>query len=169
MRGWAATSSPAILTNLTDRQDALSRARKLLTELRAPCRVEQYELFVTGSMGISFFPQDAGDASTLLKNADSAMYTAKSRGKNDVYCFDAGMIATARERLSLETQLRRALERTEFEMLFQPQVEMDGRLCSVEVLLSWEHPELGRIPPGAVHSDRRRDRNDFEHRLVGAA
>ena len=137
----------AIFTGFRSKEQAVERARSLLNAMRTPCRVEHYELFVTGSIGISFYPQDGRDAATLLRNADSAMYRAKALGKNEVHSFEAESTATALERLQLETSLRRALERREFDLMFQPQVEQDGRLAATEVLLVWNHPEQGRIPP----------------------
>jgi EAL domain-containing protein (putative c-di-GMP-specific phosphodiesterase class I) len=83
----------------------------------------------------------------LLRNADAAMYAAKYRGKNEVHCYRAEVTATARQRLDLQTHLRRALERREFRLLYQPQVTRDRKLAALEVLLVWEHPELGHIAP----------------------
>jgi EAL domain-containing protein (putative c-di-GMP-specific phosphodiesterase class I) len=109
--------------------------------------VLQYDLVVTASIGVSFFPLDGGDAATLLRNADSAMYSAKYHGKNDIHCFSAEATASALQRLELETYLRCALERNELRMYYQPQVDLQGRLAGLEVLLMWEHPQLGRISP----------------------
>ena len=132
----------------TDPNQPLKTIRKLLAAVRAPCRVGDHELFVTVSIGVSFHPRHGDDAVTLLRNADSAMYSAKYRGKNDVHCYDVEAKPTAMRRLSLENDLRRALERDELKVLYQPQVELTGKIAGLEVLLVWDHHELGRITPG---------------------
>jgi EAL domain-containing protein (putative c-di-GMP-specific phosphodiesterase class I) len=104
-------------------------------------------LFVTASIGVSFHPRHGEDADTLLRNADSAMYTAKYRGKNDVHCYDAEPRPPTRHRLGLESDLRRAVEREELKVLYQPQVQLNGNLAGLEVLLVWDHHEHGRIGP----------------------
>ncbi|HZO86479.1 MAG TPA: EAL domain-containing protein [Verrucomicrobiae bacterium] len=136
----------AILTS-NDPNQALKTVRKLLAAVRAPCRVGEHELFVTASIGLSFYPRHGDNSAALLRNADSAMYTAKHRGKNDVHCYDAEEMPSAMRRLSLENDLRRALERNELKVLYQPQVELSGKLAGLEVLLVWDHHELGRISP----------------------
>jgi diguanylate cyclase (GGDEF)-like protein/PAS domain S-box-containing protein len=138
----------AILTDAGTVEDAVEVARKMLTAVQIPCRVDGYELFVTASMGLSFYPKDGRDAATLLRNSDSAMYVAKNRGKNDVHCFSAEGSAMALERLELENYLRRALDNAELQIYYQPQVKLDGSLAGLEVLLVWEHPKLGRVSPG---------------------
>jgi diguanylate cyclase (GGDEF)-like protein/PAS domain S-box-containing protein len=137
----------AILTGCDTEEAAAGYARELMTALRAPCRVNGRELFVTGSLGISLFPRDGLDAVTLLRNADSAMYTAKNRSRNELHFFTPDASAGAGKRLELETRLRRALERHEFHMFYQPQVDLNGRLASLEALLVWDTPELGRVSP----------------------
>lgn len=130
-------------------QDDLARlAEDVLTVLIQPLRLENHEVFVTGSIGISLYPNDGVDARTLLKHADVAMYRAKEAGKNTYQFFDAEMNTQTFERLLLENGLRLALERQEFELHYQPQVDAVSRsLQGVEVLLRWRHPELGLIPP----------------------
>lgn len=137
----------ALLPDIHDRNEVVAIARGLLTALHEPCRVQGYELFVTASIGISMYPRDGSDAGTLLRNADAAMYAAKRRGSDDVQLYAAEDTTVAFERLSIETSLRRALDRHEFRLVFQPQVHLDGRLNGAEVLLGWHHPELGRVPP----------------------
>jgi diguanylate cyclase (GGDEF)-like protein len=131
-----------------DASQPFKTIRKLLAAVRAPCRVGEHELFVTASIGVSFYPQHGDDATTLLRNADSAMYTAKYRGKNDIHCYDAQPRPRMLHRLGLENDLRRALERDELKLLYQPQVELTGNLAGLEVLLMWDHREHGRVTPG---------------------
>ncbi len=137
----------AILTNINEQECAVQKVRNLLAAVRKPFRVDAYELFITASMGVSFYPADGPDAATLLRNADNAMYVAKNNGKNDLRCFSAEGSATALEKLELENYLRRALEKQELKVYHQPQVELCGKLAGVEVLLVWDHPKLGRISP----------------------
>jgi diguanylate cyclase (GGDEF)-like protein len=128
-----------------DPSQPIQTIRKLLGTVRAPCRIGERELFVTASIGVSFYPRDGEDADTLLRNADSAMYTAKYRGKNDVHCYDAEPGPATMHRLALENDLRRALERDELKVLYQPQVRLNGELAGLEVLLVWDHREHGRL------------------------
>jgi EAL domain-containing protein (putative c-di-GMP-specific phosphodiesterase class I) len=103
---------------------------------------------VTPSIGVAFFPGDASSPDELIKNADSAMYLAKSRGRANHQCFDRGMADSAYAALVLEGQLAHALERGEFELYFQPQVRLrDDRLVACEALLRWNHPERGLLLP----------------------
>jgi diguanylate cyclase (GGDEF)-like protein/PAS domain S-box-containing protein len=132
-----------------DSHEALGRmAEEVLAALARPMRVEQHEVFVSGSIGISVYPNDGIDASTLLKNADAAMYRAKEAGKNTYQFFDADMNTQTFERLLMESGLRQALERGEFELHYQPQLSCDGMtLEGVEALIRWRHPQLGLVPP----------------------
>ncbi|WP_231895204.1 EAL domain-containing protein [Vogesella sp. LIG4] len=133
-----------------DSHESLGRmAEEVLAALARPIRIEGHEVFVSGSIGISVFPNDGVDAVALLKNADAAMYRAKESGKNTYQFFDAQMNAQTFERLLMESGLRQGLERREFELHFQPQLSCDGqRLEGVEALLRWRHPQLGLVPPG---------------------
>jgi EAL domain-containing protein (putative c-di-GMP-specific phosphodiesterase class I) len=131
----------------TDPRQHIKTIRKLLSSVRAPCRVGEHELFVTASVGVSLYPTHGEDAPTLLRNADSAMYTAKYHGKNEVHFFDAELKTGAPDRLELENDLRRALERNELQLQYQPQVKLTGEIAGLEVLLVWDHRERGRIPP----------------------
>ncbi len=135
-------------TGLKDPQNASRVAETVLKALRDPFQADNQELYVTASVGISIYPQDAIDAETLQRNADSAMYRAKNRGKNRFEYFMAEMSASRRQRLELETCLRRALERREFCVHYQPQFDLQtGRMVGQEALLRWTHPKLGSIPP----------------------
>ena len=133
---------------LKNAQDAGVVAEAILKALRNPFQAENQELYVTASVGISVYPRDAIDAETLQRNADSAMYRAKSRGKNRFEYFLAAMSASRRQQLELETCLRRALEHGEFSLHYQPQFDLQtGKLVGQEALLRWTHPKLGSIAP----------------------
>jgi diguanylate cyclase (GGDEF)-like protein/PAS domain S-box-containing protein len=123
--------------------------RKMRESLAHPFEVEGTEVFVTGSIGVSTFPADGDDLATLLRNADVAMYKVKEGGRNNSQYFTAelGMRTTAR--VELEAGLRRALEREEFEIHFQPQVDLyTRRIVSAEGLIRWRAPQRGLVPPG---------------------
>ncbi|WP_283778738.1 sensor domain-containing protein [Pseudomonas viridiflava] len=134
------------------RESALNRAihvaEKILTSLVTPFVLEGREFFVTASIGIALSPQDGDELSQLMKNADTAMYHAKERGKNNFQFYQADMNASALERLELESDLRHALEQQEFTLYYQPQFSGDGkRLTGAEALLRWRHPRRGLVPP----------------------
>ncbi len=129
-------------------QEVASCAQKLINALAAPFNVDGHELFVTCSIGVSMFPDDARDAATLLKNADIAMYRAKEQGRNTYQLFSTEATAATFEHLMLETSLRRALEREEFVLHFQPIVDLrTQRVASMETLVRWQHPEFGMVSP----------------------
>ncbi|WP_107504091.1 sensor domain-containing protein [Metapseudomonas resinovorans] len=135
------------------REGALNRAvhvaEQILDSLARPFVLEGREFFVTASIGIALSPQDGRELSQLMKNADTAMYHAKERGKNNFQFYQADMNARALERLELESDLRHALEQGEFLLYYQPQFSGDGkRLTGVEALLRWRHPKRGLVPPG---------------------
>ncbi len=136
-----------------DRDEALNRAihvgERILASLTEPFVLSGREFFVTASIGIALSPQDGDDLSQLMKNADTAMYHAKERGKNNFQFYQAEMNASALERLELESDLRHALEQQQFVLHYQPQFLADGRtLTGVEALLRWQHPARGLVPPG---------------------
>jgi diguanylate cyclase (GGDEF)-like protein/PAS domain S-box-containing protein len=123
-------------------------AEKLVTMFEQPFLVADYELFVTGSVGISLFPADASDLNILIRNADVAMYQAKARGRNGYQFYAPSMTGEGLERLRLEAMLRRSIDRNEIFLNYQPQVDMEsGELTGVEALVRWQSPELGLVPP----------------------
>ncbi|WP_210641068.1 MULTISPECIES: bifunctional diguanylate cyclase/phosphodiesterase [unclassified Pseudomonas] len=128
---------------------AITVAEQILASLVRPFVLEGREFFVTASIGIALSPQDGNELSQLMKNADTAMYHAKERGKNNFQFYQADMNASALERLELESDLRHALEQNEFVLYYQPQFSGDGkRLTGTEALLRWRHPRRGLVPPG---------------------
>ena len=123
-------------------------AKKIITELSMPFTINEREVYSTASVGIACYPDDGQTANELLKNADSAMYHAKSAGKNTYQFYSRLLNAAALERLDMENNLRHALNRAEFELYYQPKVETHSqKICGAEVLLRWNHPQLGRVSP----------------------
>lgn len=127
---------------------AAALAERILDLLSQPFRVEATELFITASIGISLYPDDGMELDTLVKNADTAMYRAKSGGRNRYQFYHPRMSERAREQMELETSLHSALERREFLLHYQPQIEVSsGRVIGFEALLRWNHPRLGLLRP----------------------
>ena len=131
-----------LLPELKNPEDAASVAQKLLEAVAQPMRIEETELFITTSIGIALFPNDGDTAELLLKNADHAMYRAKDAGRNSVQLFTETMNSRALERLSMENNLRHALDRGELVLHYQPQFNLTtNRITGVEALLRWK--EIG--------------------------
>ena len=125
-------------------------AERIGARLREPIDVDGHELFISSSIGIAFATAGHDAADDLLRDADLAMYWAKANGKGRYELFDAGMGVRAAERLSIETDLRRGIERGEFEVHYQPIVDLPtGDIVEVEALCRWRHPERGTFPPAA--------------------
>ncbi|MDO8934040.1 MAG: EAL domain-containing protein [Rhodocyclaceae bacterium] len=137
-----------ILAAIGDITDVVLIAEKITASIGAPFDIEGQILHVGASIGISVYPQDGADASTLLRNADVAMYAAKEAGRRTFRFFDNAMNARARHRLHLEAALRRAVANDEFELFYQPKVCLsDSCYCGMEALIRWRDPELGLISP----------------------
>ena len=123
-------------------------AQRILDAIARPFHIGDHELSVTASIGICLYPDDGADIDSLLKNADTAMYSAKSGGGNSYRYFKPEMNARIRERMHLEHQLRRALERQQLALHYQPQFDLaNGKLVGVEALLRWQQPESGFVSP----------------------
>ncbi|HKK00545.1 MAG TPA: EAL domain-containing protein, partial [Desulfuromonadales bacterium] len=137
-----------LLTNVANEEAVTRIAQEALDALARPVRLDDQEIFATGSIGISLYPLDGDDVDTLLKNADIAMYQAKELGRNTYQFYNADADSHTLERLFLGNDLRRALEREEFALVYQPQVNVTtGRLIGLEALVRWQHPDLGLISP----------------------
>ncbi|MFN7994817.1 MAG: PAS domain S-box protein [Bryobacteraceae bacterium] len=136
----------AVLFGIETTRDAELACDRIIHAIRQPFQVMGHELFITASVGVSMFPRDGEDATTLQKHADVAMYEAKKRGSNRYQSFTRAMNAASLERLQIENQLHRAVERGELMLHYQPQFR-GGRLAGVEALVRWNHPKLGLIAP----------------------
>jgi diguanylate cyclase (GGDEF)-like protein len=136
-----------LLTNLTGRMHAIETAGRILRAFNTPFTVGPHEVFTTVSIGIAFNEKDDSPVN-LIRHADIAMYQAKARGKARYEIFDPRMDVAAIRRLELETELRRAIDKKELRVYYQPEVEIEsGRLVGMEALVRWEHPERGLISP----------------------
>jgi diguanylate cyclase (GGDEF)-like protein/PAS domain S-box-containing protein len=139
-----------LLPNTLQRMDVDEVAQKLLAAIEVPVTADGRLISVTPSVGISMFPYDGDTADELIKNADTAMYLAKSRGRANHQFFTSEMASSAYHALVMESQLLQALERGEFVLYFQPQLRAsDGVLVGVEALIRWRHPERGFLQPDA--------------------
>jgi len=139
-----------VLLDDAGRDDVAQVAHKLLCAIELPVDAEGRDLSVTPSVGIALFPHDGATPTELIKNADTAMYIAKSRGRANCQFFDPAVATAAYDALVLESQLTQALQREEFVLHFQPQVRAtDGSLAGIEALIRWMHPERGMLRPDA--------------------
>jgi diguanylate cyclase (GGDEF)-like protein len=137
-----------LLSTIKHAEDAALSAQKMLAALTLPHVIEQHQLHVSVSIGISTYPNDGQDAETLFKNADSAMYHAKESGRNNYQFFEQEMNARAVQRQSIEASLRHALARQEFVLHYQPKIELhSNKIVGIEALIRWQHPEWGLVPP----------------------
>ncbi|MGE5470189.1 MAG: putative bifunctional diguanylate cyclase/phosphodiesterase [Bacteroidota bacterium] len=137
-----------LLDGMGDTGAAAGIAARVLKTLARPVSAGGREIDVGASLGLALFPGDGSDIETLLRNADAAMYAAKAAGRNTFRFYDEAMNRRAMQRLALETDLRRALARQQFELFYQPQIRAaDGSLAGVEALLRWHHPERGLVSP----------------------
>jgi diguanylate cyclase (GGDEF)-like protein/PAS domain S-box-containing protein len=137
-----------LLPRLSLREDARAIVSRMLATLSEPLIVDDYEIVLSASIGVAGYPLDGTDAATLIANADAAMYTAKTEERNAFRFYTPMMHADTRRRLQLATELRQALARNEFHLVYQPSIELrTGRIVAVEALLRWKHPERGEVLP----------------------
>jgi len=140
----------AVLLDVESSRDLAGVASNILELFSKPFVLGGQEIYISASIGISCYPQDCEDAESLLKNADTAMHSAKTRGRNCSYFYAADMNAIALETLTLKNHLRQALDRQEFHLNYQPRVDLEsGRIEGVEALIRWQHPERGFVTPAA--------------------
>jgi diguanylate cyclase (GGDEF)-like protein len=139
----------AILSELGRPGDAGLVAQKIIDVFKRPFDLEGKETYVTASVGVTLYPTDSDSAETLVVNADAAMYRAKEQGRNNYQYFTRDMNERALQRVQMEIALRRALERDEFRLFYQPKADLlTGKICGFEALLRWQHPEKGMVLPG---------------------
>ena len=137
-----------VLPSISNEEDAAVIAEKLITEMRRPFKVEGHEVHCTASIGLTIYPTDGQDQDTLRRNADVAMYRAKESGRDNYQIYAAAMGHEASWRLSADSGLRRALERGEFVLHYQPIADTaTGVITGAEALIRWNHPERGLVPP----------------------
>ena len=137
-----------LLPNVRDRENTVIVADKILKALSEPYRVDGNEFYITASVGITLYPDDGKTVDELLKNADTAMYKAKSDGKNMFQFYSQDMLATVTTRMILLSSLHQALKRDEFVIHYQPKMDtVRNRMIGLEALIRWNHPELGMIVP----------------------
>jgi len=137
---------------LADQPESTSTISAILEKVRAaiaePIEIEGQVLHVTCSIGLATYPNDGSDAETLLKNADAAMYQAKTAGRDNFQLYTAAMNTEVHDRLSLHVDLRKAITERQFHLLYQPQIDLKtGRIFAVEALIRWDHPALGIVSP----------------------
>jgi len=137
-----------LIPDLEKVDSALAVAQRVKDAMRRPFQLDGHEIFVTASIGISLYPQDGEDSSSLLKFADTAMYHAKNLGKNNAQLYSSSLTMQIMSHVKLETGLRKALQNDELYLLYQPQVDVaSSQVVGVEALVRWRHPEHGIMPP----------------------
>lgn len=146
---WGGDEFTLLLSSISSAQEASTIATQILNTLNTPLHFHGQDLHIKASLGIALAPYDGEDAETLLKNADAAMYRAKKQGRNNYQLYTSAIGTKAQERLVLENNLYKALERQEFRLHYQPQIDLQtGKIVGMEALIRWQNQELGFISPG---------------------
>ncbi len=139
-----------LIEELEGIQGIIKIAKNTLKLFKKPFHIQDQDIFIEASIGISIYPNDGKNTDTLLRNADAAMYRAKEKGRNNYQFYTKALTDKAHERFTIETNLRQALERGEFELYYQPQFSLvDNTLTGVEALIRWNHPEQGLVSPAS--------------------
>ena len=137
-----------ILENIGSVENVIKVAQKILRRMEAPVQIKAHDLYISTSIGISLYPTDGQDADSLLKFADTAMYQAKQEGRNQYRLYTPKMNDKALQRLAMENELRKALDREEFLVYYQPKLDLSsGKVIGAEALVRWKHPQLGFLSP----------------------
>jgi diguanylate cyclase (GGDEF)-like protein/PAS domain S-box-containing protein len=140
-----------LLTNIEQTKDAAKVARRILYTLSDAFMVDKQELFITTSIGVSLYPSDGKDAETLIKKADKAMYHAKNLGRNNFQFYADSMKGASSERITLKSDLHKALENDELLLYYQPQLDISTeKVIGTEALIRWQHPKWGVVPPAEI-------------------
>ena len=135
------------LTELHQKQDAVAIAKKTIFELSKSFEIYGQPIYIGSSIGITSFPEDGDELSSMLKNADMAMYEVKNKGKNAYNFFSPEMTMHANHRIKLEKDLREAFQSNQLCLNYQPIINLQtSKICGVEALLRWAHPEYGIVP-----------------------
>ncbi|MEQ8351728.1 MAG: EAL domain-containing protein [Leptospiraceae bacterium] len=138
-----------LLEQLHSVEEPIQKVEALMAEFSKPFYIQDQEIYISASTGICVFPNDGDDSATLLRKVDMAMYRAKETGRNTYHFYSPEINTRAFEHLALEASLRRAIERDEFVLHYQPLISSeDSAIVAAEALIRWEHPELGMVPPG---------------------
>jgi len=138
-----------IIKNYNNKKEVLQYAKKVIKKIREPFTIQDYELNISTSIGITFYPEEGREKLTLLKNAHTALYKAKKDGKNTYKLSSDDGDLSSYKKYALDRDMRKAISNEEFELHFQPQVETgNGSLCGAEALIRWNHKEWGLVSPG---------------------
>ena len=138
-----------IMDRLAKREEAEQIARRAVEALQVPIKIGGVDIHTSVSIGVAMFPADGRNVETLIANADAAMYCAKERGRNNIQCYAAGMNAVTQDKVKLESDLHQALALGQFELHYQPKVDLtSGEIHGAEALVRWRHPQRGLVPPG---------------------
>lgn len=137
-----------LLPDITHLSKATREADRLIEEFAKPVIIDGYELYITASLGIAFYPHDGNTVDKLMKHVDTAMYQAKDCGMNNYMVYTSAMNEKGMQRFKLESSLRKAIQNEEFVVYYQPQINiLSGDIIGLEALIRWQHPELGLVPP----------------------